>query len=237
MSSEEWYKAVSKPGALLIALGAVTCQFHREIAPYRRFEIWTRLLTWDRKWLYLVSHFVEAGTFKPTSYGLQPWKQTHKRIETLSEEDKQKFKKKVFASSVAKYVVKKGRITVPPEMVLERSQMLPPRPEGTPLLGGWQPSEPSKPDSPHHSGSLTPEAGETAAGGSLDESPSHRVLEESLFPASSDADEWTWEKVQEIRSRGLELAAAFDSLDQLKDVFDVEGGEAMGRYTDLVFNF
>lgn len=112
LTEKEWHAQVTQPGPLLIALGAVTCNFHREIKPYRRYEIWTRLMTWDRKWLYIVSHFVEQGTFKPTSYSLQLGRQGNKRVENLTRGDKAKLKRKIFASSVAKYVVKKGRLTI-----------------------------------------------------------------------------------------------------------------------------
>lgn len=240
MTEEEWYKQATQPGPLLIALGAVTCQFHREIPPYRRYEIWTRLLTWDRKWLYIVSHFVERGAFKPTGYSLQPGRKGSRRVEHLTEEDRAKLKRKIFASSVAKYVVKKGRLTIPPELVLERSQMLPPRPEGAPILGGWTPS-PSKDTTPQQTAAPSPEPESSSATGNGFVDPKLAVLEESLFPSTNaigaDGNGWTWERVQEQRMKGLRLAEAFDCLDGLRDVFDVEGEEAMGRYTDLILNF
>ena len=245
MTEEEWYEQVTRPGPLLIALGAVTCNFHREIKPYRRYEIWTRLMTWDRKWLYIVSHFVEKDTFKPTSYSLQHGRKGSRRVENLSQEDKARLKRKIFASSVAKYVVKKGRLTIPPELVLERSQMLPPRPTGTPILGGWTPSS-SKDATPQRTTTPSPEPqspwmnGTANGNGAID--AKQQILEESLFPdepsaSESAAAEWTWERVQERRLKGLELARAFDYLDGLKDVFPVEGEDAMGRYADLVLNF
>jgi hypothetical protein len=252
MTEEEWFAAATEPGNLLIALGAVSCHFHREIAPYARYEVWTRLLTWDRKWLYIVSHFVEADTFVPGSYALQPWK--HIRIpkggkrngpgdgkggrwEELNERERMNLKRKVFASSIAKYVVKKGRLTVPPEMVLERSQMLPPRPTGREVLGGWQPSPSStSPTSLSQSPTASPES--LTKEGSEGE-PANMVLEESLFPASpvGENGEWTWEKVQEERVKGLELAEAYDKLEGLKDFFDGGVDGAMGQYSDLVWNW
>jgi hypothetical protein len=246
MTAEDWYRQATQPGPLLIALGAVTCQFHREIPPYKRYEIWTRLLTWDRKWMYIVSHFVERGAFKPTGYSLQPRKRRSMRVEQLTEEDKAELKKKIFASSMAKYVVKKGRLTIPPELVLERSQMLPARPAGAPILGGWTPSQ-SKDTTPERTATPSPEPGiedPTAANrgysnGSL--GSKQAVLEEDLVSSTDtsldDADGWTWERVEEHRIKGLRLAEAFDYLDGLKDVYELEGEEVMGRYTDLVFNF
>lgn len=256
MTEQEWIEAAKDAGGnLLIALGAVSCHFHREIKPYRRYEIWTRVLTWDRKWLYIVSHFVEADTFAPETYILQPWKKGKKRrVEDLSEADKQKLKRKIFASSIAKYVVKKGRLTIPPEMVLERSKMLPPRPEGVAMLGAWTPvpsRNPSGNNSPERSsspdvntpgaGADTPSPSPSASSRNLD----HGVLAESLFATAKAADDkndeaWTWDIVQAERVRGLKYAEAYDMLDSLKDVFEVEGrpdGQVMGQYSDLMLGF
>ena len=63
-----------KPGRFGIYFGGVQCSFRREIRPGQKVEIWSRVLAWDGKWLYLVSHFVEAGAAKPRGYWLQPWR-------------------------------------------------------------------------------------------------------------------------------------------------------------------
>jgi hypothetical protein len=254
MTEEEWFAAATEPGNLLIALGAVSCHFHREIAPYARYEIWTRLLTWDRKWLYIVSHFVEAGAFQPESYALQPWKKSKApkggqrvgpgngkggRWEDLNERERMTLKRKVFASSIAKYVVKKGRLTVPPEMVLQRSSMLPPRPPGHEVLGGWQPSPSST--SPTNSTPMPSSSTQSPSSSPWSQSgePENMVLEESLFPASPVVgdDEWTWQKVEEERLKGLEFAEAYDKLEGLKDVFDGGVDGSMGLYSDLAFGW
>lgn len=57
-----------------IALGAVSCNFRREIKPYEAFEVWTRVLAWDQKWIYTISHFVKKGSVKPKGWTLQPWR-------------------------------------------------------------------------------------------------------------------------------------------------------------------
>ena len=54
-----------KPG---IMLGAVHCSFRREIPPYAGYEMWSRMLAWDRKWIYIVTHFVPEGVAKPTEW-------------------------------------------------------------------------------------------------------------------------------------------------------------------------
>ncbi|KAI2630135.1 capsule polysaccharide biosynthesis protein [Xylaria nigripes] len=90
-----------------VMLGGVQCSFKREIKPYQRYEMWSRVLSWDRKWMYLVTHYVEKGT-KPADW-----------------------EKKVFASAVSKYVFKIGRLTVHPAVLIGASGLLPERP------GGW----------------------------------------------------------------------------------------------------
>ena len=119
-------------GSYFVALGAVGCWFQREIKPLEKFEIYTRILSWDRKWLYLVSHIVKKGAIKPDSYVLQPWKKVQKDPEAMRKADED-LSKHVFATSVARYVFKKGRLTINPEVVLERSRLLPPRPTGVGL--------------------------------------------------------------------------------------------------------
>lgn len=124
-------------GKYMMALGGVTCHFKREIKPYERFDIWTRVLTWDRKWIYLVSHVVKHGTVLPDHYDLQPWKKPSSRRSQISvaqddagnEEEKKRLQNAIFASSIAKYVVKKGRLTIAPEVVLQNSNLLPAKPE------------------------------------------------------------------------------------------------------------
>lgn len=115
------------PGRHIIALGGISCLFKREIPPYQKFEMWTRLLCWDRKWFYLVTHLVKPGVAQPESWTLQPWKQSKSRSANV---DPEKLKGAVYATALAKYVIKRGRITVPPEQALVDSEMVPLKPEG-----------------------------------------------------------------------------------------------------------
>ncbi len=100
-----------------IMLGAVSCHFHREIPPYARFEIWTRLLSWDQKWMYTVSHFVQPGTAKPAKGDGQQ-----------TDQEKERLRRAVYATSIGRMVMKRGRLTVPPELVLQAAGLLPARP-------------------------------------------------------------------------------------------------------------
>lgn len=102
-------------------LGGVQCSFRREIRPYQGYEMWTRVLSWDEKWVYLVSHFVEKGKVKPGRYVLQGG---DKKGGSGGKRGRME-QKYVLASSVARYVFKSGRKTVPPQEPLVDCNLLP----------------------------------------------------------------------------------------------------------------
>ncbi|EFY84714.1 hypothetical protein J3459_005953 [Metarhizium acridum] len=115
-------------GPMGIMLGSVACSFKREIRAYRAYELWSRVLAWDRKWLYMVTHFVPRGTAKPTEW-LDP---RFGRVRTRTGADASAgWEASIHASAVSKYVFKLGRFTVHPAIVLQESGLLPDRP------GGW----------------------------------------------------------------------------------------------------
>jgi hypothetical protein len=102
-------------GKFNVMLGGVQCSFKKEIQPYARYEMWSRVLSWDRKWMYIVTHFIEKGAVKPGGTNTKP----------------EHWEKSIHASAVSKYVFKIGRLTVHPAVIIEASGMLPKR------LGGW----------------------------------------------------------------------------------------------------
>lgn len=115
-------------GTCSIVLGAVQCSFKREIAMFQKYELWTSILSWDRKWIYTVTYFVKAGTVRPKTW-LHP---ASKSLKTRGTKDQPAdWEKKVLATSCSKYVFKLGRFTVHPAIMLEASGLLPERP------GGW----------------------------------------------------------------------------------------------------
>jgi hypothetical protein len=195
-----------------IALGAVSCHFKHEILPYEKFEIWTRVLCWDHKWMYFVSHMVRPGIARPAHYTLQRGRRGFAQrkgglVNGEKKEEEQKRRDKlrgaVFASSIAKYVTKKGRLTIPPELVLQRSDMLPPKPEGWVYKG--------------------------------DEGSVNSVeLEDALLPAENTS-EWTWDTVEAERRRGLRLAEMFGALDNLHEEFDGGNNGVLGEFADIIW--
>lgn len=190
-------------GGMGIGFGAVFCSFRREVRPLQGYEMWTRVLAWDRKWVYLVTHFVVKGKVRPTGWdsGSAGWfgAVREKKVETtaaagLEEEGSEEWDKWVIATAVSKYVFKVGRFTVHPSIVLGESGLLPERP------GGWR-------GGVEQVGDESEELGEVEVGG-----------------------EWDWKRVERQRREGMKYAAKFAALDGLNELFD--GGEdgALGRF-------
>lgn len=82
---------------VLPIMGGATVVFKKEIAPYQLYEMETRILCWDQKWIYFLTQFVY---------------------------DK-KGKREVSATAVMKLVFKSGRVTVQPEVLLQASGLMP----------------------------------------------------------------------------------------------------------------
>lgn len=209
-----------------IMLGGVNCNFRKEIKPYEGFEIWTRLLSWDQKWFYGICHFVKKGAVKPTGYMLQPWRKGKKddkeRSQKMANGDASKAAPHpaIFASGIAKYVFKKGRLTIPPERVFRAAGLLPPKPENQ--------------DSPPIS--MTPNTDATSVDAevvgvaeTLTPDNAGEIMAASLTAKDGDR-EWTWERVEEERLRGLKIAQMFNGLDILNEEFIYEGKPVLGRY-------
>jgi len=217
-----------------IALGGVACIFRKEIKPLEQFEIWTRLLSWDNKWLYIVSHVVKKGSIKPTGYHMQPWKQSKARKsgKKFDAEDKE-MTRNIFATSISKYVCKKGRLTIAPALLLERSRLLPPKPQSN---GGVSDSTvlvdtsdvsstgtPSNLTSPENMG-LAAEAVSARLGASGTESSDSKTEDQPM----------TWDEVEAERLRGMEIAKHFDGLTALQDEFG-KSDEVLGKYSDFLW--
>jgi hypothetical protein len=142
-------------GGMGIGLGGVFCSFKKEIALFQGYETWTRVLAWDRKWLYLVTHFVVKGKVKPTAWdsGTQSWfGPLRPRRATAAEGETQDFDKYVIATAVSKYVFKVGRFTVNPSILMEHSGLLPERP------GGWRSGSDEVGDETQDVGEIDPSA-------------------------------------------------------------------------------
>ena len=109
-------------------IGSVTTSFKKEIRIFQQYEVWSRILTWDQKWLYIVTHFVQKGSVKHSdlvTHTLSTGDVFGKCIRAGGKASRDKPSRPVvFATSVSKYVFKKGRLTVAPERLLRASGLL-----------------------------------------------------------------------------------------------------------------
>ncbi|KAJ5934363.1 hypothetical protein N7466_003910 [Penicillium verhagenii] len=120
--------ADGKRGIMAAIIGSVTTSFKKEIRIFQQYEVWSRILTWDQKWLYIVTHFVQKGSVKQVDL-VTHTSSTKKSSATCAGHGSENGGHKVgrpvvFATSVSKYVFKKGRLTVAPERLLRASCLL-----------------------------------------------------------------------------------------------------------------
>jgi hypothetical protein len=191
-------------GPFGIGLGAVACSFKKEVGIFQKYEMWTRILAWDRKWLYLVTHFVVPGKVKPPKWDDGPrWgygptrknKAAKGAVVPSGAALPPEFEKFIIATAISKYVFKLGRFTIHPSIMIEASGLLPPR-DGE----GWR-------------------GGPNEVGDEVD-----------LGAVDLDDGPWDWKKAEHERRRGMEFAQHFAALDGMGSLFD--GGEdgSLGRF-------
>jgi hypothetical protein len=115
----------------VLMLGGVQIIFRKEIKPYADYEIWSKVLSWDEKWFYVVSHFVQKGAFRPRCY-LQDKHLSSAEAAEMVEAGRTNAKalqeaqyRKVYASSLSRIVAKQGRQTVKPAEMMTACGILP----------------------------------------------------------------------------------------------------------------
>ncbi|KAL9102075.1 MAG: hypothetical protein Q9163_002724 [Psora crenata] len=221
-----------------IALGGVVCSFRKEINPFEKYEMWTRVLSWDRKWLYIVTHFVRKGQVKPRRFSMYPQQQTKDAGTRLvfNKEDA------VTASALSKIVFKKGRLTIPPEVILQASRLLPPRPAEVPLLPTQVVAAPAKRqiaqeifDVPFRAFEKLDTIWEAARNSILPEPKPQRAESRGGSPdgtATDKTSDWTWARMEAERARGMEMAKHLGNLEGLTMEFTAEA-DALGKHSDL----
>ncbi|RAL07633.1 acyl-CoA thioesterase [Aspergillus homomorphus CBS 101889] len=199
---------------LYIALGSVFCSFKREIKPFERYEISSRVVAWDEKWVYMVSFFVRPS-----------------RASGKGDKAEGKERGRLLATAVSKYVVKKGRMTVPPERVLRASGFLPDRTgniTGTGTgIGGLTPGE-SSDDGITAAATATAVDAEVVrevlvSGGIGDEEEETKEELRRRNVGSWNEEDWPWERIEEERLRGLKVVEGYAGLDA--KLFEEWGGE------------
>lgn len=209
--------------------GGVTCSFKEEIRPFQSYEIWTRVLSWDQKWLYLVCHIVKKGAVKPKGYTLQPWQRGSKSELGSNDLELNGTAQEgigphpaILAVSVAKYVFKRGRKTIPPEDCLCVAELLPPKPEAH--LGRQPP--------PMKAGVETPTIDESATENIVVDAVSSFVPDKEVLSPKIQVDfsRWDWDTIEAERLRGMEIAQHMGGLDQALNVWTADKETALGEF-------
>lgn len=183
---------------MFIALGGTFCSFKREIKPLERYELKSHMAAWDDKWMYIITYFIKPERKKGAG-------------QTLA------------AIGLSKYCIKKGRLTVPIERVLRASGFLPARPDAAPSLSAATMAALSEADL---SSTATPRTQDGLTDTTLDEvklveevtklgdhAPEVLQKQQKENAASWTEDEWSWERIEEQRKKGLEMVNGFISLD------------------------
>jgi hypothetical protein len=196
-------------GARFMMVGSVSCSFKREISPYVGYEVWSRVLCWDRKWVYVVSHFVKKGTKRPRGYVLKGSSSIDVVNEKASLKENGRARglhegfgdipdKAIYASGIVRYVIKAGRMTVHPVLLLEASGLLPPKP------GGWITSTSAEINNKTNQGDV-----------------------------QGDDKEWNWRQVEAENARGMKVAQHLDGLEGTHCEWSGSEWPALDRFTDL----
>ncbi|CZR52546.1 uncharacterized protein PAC_02423 [Phialocephala subalpina] len=193
-----------------LALGAVSCSFKRELKPYETYELWTRVLSWDEKWIYIVTHFVRKGAVKPKKYTLYPQQNRSeqeddaKRRGSASSVDNMDGNEAVVATALSKCVFKQGRRTVSPAFMLKQSGLLP-----------------------------TKSLDDTLAHETEIPAPDSCSSSDSGIDVSDTKEEHDLEKIERERQRGMRVA--FTLANQAQNALEMEftaDSEALGRHSD-----
>lgn len=129
-----------------VALGGVSCTFKKELLPYETYDMWTRILSWDEKWVYVVTHFVKRShNIQPRTISLYPQQSTNSNKNSCEEEASTDGKRDsassirttvtdrtcgpasapIAASALSKIVFKNSRVTIRPKEMLQASNLLP----------------------------------------------------------------------------------------------------------------
>ena len=201
-----------------IILGSVHTSFHKEVRPYERYEIRSRVLGWDSKWCVIGSFFI-----RPAKGGKE---------EVL------------LASAVSKYVVKKRRFTVAPEYCFTAAGWMPQKPEDCKAgpKQGHNAEESNSSDDTVTPASIADEQGSADGQATPQSDPGiaapipeaavetaevveklEKVASNIIVNPSDGLDlsaatppravEWDWHRIDMERLRGLTLLAGWLSLD------------------------
>ena len=204
-----------KKGSFSFALGTVTCQFKREIKPYQKYEMWTRVLSWDRKWLYLVTHIVAADKVQPRSYTLQPWRKGTSNLHARKIGEGTDPSPAILATSIARYVFKRGRVTIPVDAILTGAGLLPAKLDDQSLV---------------ETSALEARNRVTITERPVIVNYGTEPGKDAPLKPESGSDKWDWTRIEEERLRGWSIAQLVGGLDSAHGEFTGDSQPALGQY-------
>lgn len=193
--------------------------------------MWTRVLTWDSKWIYILTHFVKKGAVKPRTFTLYP-EQNDKKSKIAPQEGFQESVKAmesnpaVVATALSKCVFKAGRKTIAPMQMFKYSGILPEDAIDETLSENF-----SRNNSIVSSLSSNSEFSTRRSSLVCSEMDPHTRRSSLSTDASVDLTEM--EKIEKERRRGMKAAAFLSGNGQqaLEMEFTAED-EALGKHTD-----
>jgi len=180
---------------------------------------------------------VKKGEVQPKGWTLQPWRKLESRRKKHdgvnghangnAENLPAQGHPAIYASAIAKYVFKKGRLTIPPSRVLEGSGLLPPKPEETSVPDTIpSPTPNGQAIAPRGISSEPPMEGQQSLESTKD------LIDASFTAPGGLAEEWSWKRVEDERVRGMKLAEIFNGLDGLSGEFRGSDDLALGIFAD-----
>ena len=164
--------------------------------------------------MYLLTHLVDGKKVKPMGYSLQPWRTPSSNKPPENDINGQPHPA-IFATLVAKYVFKRGRVTIPPETILRSAGLLPVQPIENAS------AQSSSVDSAYEGGDTLPS--------SL--AKTHRSVGTSTrFESQLNNLHTDWESVENKRATGMKIAKLLAGLEDAHLEFTGPLGSALGHY-------
>lgn len=214
-----------------LPVGGVSCTFKKEIKPYEPYELWTRVLSWDEKWIYIMTHFVRAGVMKPASYTLYPQQNTDgKKGNPEGLVDFAEDNDAVVATALSRCVFKQGRRTISPAVMLRLSGLLPAEPP-EPLE--TRPAPPEAKPARKRSPLLRPLSSRSSRRRSRAPTSPTPSTDSGIDMEMDDPDESELERIERERCRGIKVATTLTPPAQhvLEREFSASS-KALGRHRD-----
>ncbi|GJC94643.1 capsule polysaccharide biosynthesis protein [Colletotrichum higginsianum] len=207
------FMGTTQHGRCNLLVGAVACVFQREIKPQQTYELWTRVASWDDKWLYMVTHFVvpssrRQGRSVACSSSQASWEKGAEKGESESPHDQPHGKNhQVLASAVTRMVFKKGRLTVTPAQAIAAC----------------------------HATALLDAHGDTRDSGPIDTQFASTTVSDEANCGCHESTRLDLEALESLRKANLPIVQLHRGWDAVHALFDDTRDNVLARHQDLIF--